>query len=81
VSKLFSVECGVLEEPNFTRILHCVITIAETEEQALQYARRHYPDIFAACPEHRVVKMKHMIIDYCTSETVIEASRTKEFHC
>lgn len=81
MQKLFSVEAGILIAPTRTRVLHGVITTAETEDDALQYAIRHYPEQFAQCPVHRVLAMKHMILDYSSGETRIEEDQPTEFHC
>ena len=81
MSKLFSVECGILEAPNRTHILFSVITMAATEEEALQYAQQHYPEALAAGTEHRVVAIKHLIIDWRAGEAVIEEKHSKQFHC
>jgi hypothetical protein len=58
VQKLFSVEAGVLEAPNRTRILFSIITVADTEEEALQYAQQKYPEALAEGTERRVVAIK-----------------------
>jgi hypothetical protein len=81
VSKLFSVEAGLLEAPNRTRILFSIVTVADTEENALQYAQQHYPEALAEGTEHRVVALKHLIIDWRAGEAVLEETHSKEFHC
>jgi hypothetical protein len=81
VSRLFSVEAGFLEAPNLTRTLYSIVTMAETEGEALQYANRHYPLAFTEGPEHRVVEIKHAIIDWRAGEAVIEQKHSKQFHC
>ena len=81
MSNLFCVECGFIEAPNFTRIMHSVVLIAETEAEALQYAVQLCPEAFAECLEHRVVQINHLIIDYATGDTVLKEKRSKEFHC
>jgi hypothetical protein len=81
VQKLFSVEAGVLEAPNLTRILFSIVTVAETEEKALQYAQQHYPEALAEGTEHRVVAIKHLIIDWRAGEAVLEEKHSEEFHC
>jgi hypothetical protein len=35
------------------------IQTAETEDEALQYAKRHYPEAFTEGTEHRVVEITH----------------------
>jgi hypothetical protein len=79
--KLYSVECGYLEAPNLTRTLYSVVTTADTEDEALQYAKRHYPEALAEGTEHRVVEMRHLIIDWRAGEAVIEGKHSKQFHC
>jgi hypothetical protein len=79
--KLYSVESGFLEPPNLTRTLFSVVTMAETEDEALQYAKRHYPEALAEGTEHRVAEIKHLIIDWRAGEAVIEAKHSKQFHC
>jgi hypothetical protein len=79
--KLFSVECGFLEPPNLTRILFSVVTMAETEDDALQYAQRHYSEALAEGTEHRVVAIKHLIIDWRAGQAVIEEKHSRQFHC
>ena len=79
--KLFSVEAGLLETPNRTRILFSVITMAETEEEALQFAQQKYPEALAEGTERRVVQINHVIIDWRAGETVIEEKHSKQFHC
>ena len=79
--KLFSVECGFLEAPNLTRTLFSVVTVAEAEDEALQYAQQHYPDALAEGTEHRVVDIKHAIIDWRAGEALIEGKHSKQFHC
>jgi hypothetical protein len=81
VYKLFSVESGILEAPNRTRILYSIITTAETEDDALQYARQHYPEALAEGTEQRIVAIKHFIIDWRAGEAVLEETHSKEFHC
>jgi hypothetical protein len=81
VQKLFSVEAGLLEAPNRTRILFSVITMAESKDEALQYAQQHYPESLAEGTEDRVVAIKHLIIDWRAGEAVIEEKHSKEFHC
>ena len=80
-TKLYSFESGLLVESNRTRILFSVITMAATEEEALQYAQQHYPEALAAGTEHRVVAIKHLIIDWRAGEAVIEEKHSKQFHC
>ena len=79
--KLFSVDCGFLEAPNFTRVLHTIVLLAETDTDALRYAVQLCPADFAECPVHRVVEIKHLIIDYTTGGTVFEENKPKEYHC
>lgn len=79
--KLYSVECGYLEAPNLTRTVYSVVTTAETEDEALQYAQQHYPEALAGGTEHRVVAIKHVIIDWRAGEAVIEEKHSKQFHC
>jgi hypothetical protein len=79
--KLFSVECGYFEAPNLTRTLYSIVTMAQTEDEALQYAQRHYPKALSRGSEHRVVEIKHAIIDWRAGEAVIEGKHSKQFHC
>lgn len=79
--KLYSVDCGFLETPDLARTLYSIVTTAETEGEALQYARQHYPDALAEGTEHRVVEVKHAIIDWRAGEAVIEGKHSKQFHC
>lgn len=79
--KLCSVEAGFIEAPNLTRTLFSVITTAETEDDALRYAKLHYPEAFAEGTEHRVVEVKHAIIDWRAGEAVIEGKHSQQFHC
>jgi hypothetical protein len=79
--QLFSVEAGVLEEPNRTRILFSIVTVAETEDEARRYAQQHYPEALAEGTEHHVVAIKHLIIDWRAGEAVIEEKHSKQFHC
>ncbi len=81
MQKLYSVEAGFLQAPNLTRTLYSVVTTAETEDEALQYAKRHYPEAFSEGPEHRVVEIRHAIIDWRAGEAVIEGKHSKQFHC
>ena len=81
MSRLFSVEAGFLEAPTLTRTLFSVITTAETEDEALQYAQRHYPKALSRGSEHRVVEIRHAIIDWRAGEAVIEGKHSKQFHC
>jgi hypothetical protein len=79
--KLFSVEAGLLEAPNLTRILFSIVTVAETKDEALLFAQRHYPEAIAEGTERRVVEIKHLIIDWRAGEAVIEEKHTRRFHC
>jgi hypothetical protein len=79
--KLYSAECGYLEAPNLTRTLYSVVTTAETEDEALQYAKRHYSKAFTEGTEHGVAEIKHSIIDWRAGEAVIEGKYSKQFHC
>jgi hypothetical protein len=81
VSRLFSVEAGFLEAPNLTRILFSVVTIAETEDDALRYAKLHYPEAFAEGTGHRVIEIRHAIIDWRAGEAVITEKHAKQFNC
>ena len=55
--------------------------MAQTEDEALQYAQRHYPEALTEGSEHRVVEIKHAIIDWRAGESVIEGKHSKQFHC
>ena len=55
--------------------------MAQTKDEALQYAKLHYPEAFTEGSEHRVVEIKHAIIDWRAGEAVIEGKHSKQFHC
>ena len=80
-TKLYSVESGLLVESNRTRILFSVITMAATEEEALQFAQQKYPEALAEGTERHVVEINHVLIDWRAGEAVINEKHTKQFHC
>ena len=80
--KLYSVETGFNELPNLTRILTSVVVMANTSDEALQFAQRHYPEALAKGAEHRVVEVEHVVVNWPDGEVVIIEKRpSPQFHC
>jgi LmbE family N-acetylglucosaminyl deacetylase len=80
--KLYSVEAGHKQNPRLTRILSSVVVLAETKDEALQFARQQYPEALSAGTENRVREIDHVFINWPEGETVvIEKLPSRQFHC
>ncbi len=80
--KLYGVECGYKQSPNLTRILTSIIVMADSKDEALQFAQHRYPEALAQGAEHRIVEVNHVIINWPDGEVaVIEEKHSKQFHC
>jgi hypothetical protein len=80
--KLYSVDTGYKQSANLQRILTSIIVIADSSDQALQFAQRHYPEALIAGTEHRVIEINHVIVNWPEGETaVIENLHCKQFDC
>jgi hypothetical protein len=82
MQRLFSVETGYKQSNNLQRTLTSIIVMAESSDQALQFAQRHYPEALAQGTEHRIIAISHVYLNFPEGEAVvIERLRSKQFHC
>jgi hypothetical protein len=82
MTTLFNVETGFKELPILTRILSSIIVMAESKEEALRLAQRHYPEVLAQGTEHRVIEVEHVVVNWPSGEVaVIEKKNSRQFHC
>jgi hypothetical protein len=57
VSTLFSVDSGYKELPNLFRISTSVVVVAESKGEAIQFAQRQYPEVFAEGTQCHVIEV------------------------
>jgi hypothetical protein len=82
VLKLYGVETEFQELPNLTRILTSVVVMANTSDEALQFAQHRYPEALAGGDEHRVVEVEHVFVNWPDDSVVIvEKRHSQQYHC
>jgi hypothetical protein len=62
--KLYSVEAGIKELPNFSRMTTSTVVLAETQAEAIRYVETHCPDVLANADIQRVTEVQHVVVNW-----------------